>query len=203
MTTTVSLKTGWYPSWTRCCWSRTLRWVEDPQSWYSQDGLCNIVTLSNPCDFFKTFFCFRALVGLPPRWSTGLARRSIILSLCITGRTRWVLVILVKTKPPKRQSQSAWNDNADELEVGRLKSLSLATIDSVHQSVNVDVVYVLCQNNIPVFSPALTDGSLGDMIYFHSFKNPGLILDIVEGKSNNTATEQDHHSCCLRVIRRS
>ena len=32
-----------------------------------------------------------------------------------------------------------------------------------------------------MFSPALTDGSLGDMIYFHSYKNPGLIKDIVEG----------------------
>lgn len=39
------------------------------------------------------------------------------------------------------------------------------------------------QNDIPVFSPALTDGSLGDMIYFHSYKNPGLVLDIVEGES--------------------
>ncbi|KAF3829405.1 hypothetical protein GH733_003669 [Mirounga leonina] len=27
---------------------------------------------------------------------------------------------------------------------------------------------------------ALTDGSLGDMIFFHSYKNPGLVLDIVE-----------------------
>lgn len=36
-----------------------------------------------------------------------------------------------------------------------------------------------------MFSPALTDGSLGDMIYFHSFKNPGLVLDIVEGESKN------------------
>src|SRR5258708_31573998 len=35
------------------------------------------------------------------------------------------------------------------------------------------------QNNIPVFCPALTDGSLGDMIYFHSYKNPGLVIDIV------------------------
>jgi len=26
----------------------------------------------------------------------------------------------------------------------------------------------------------LTDGSLGDMIYFHSFRNPGLIIDIVQ-----------------------
>jgi len=25
----------------------------------------------------------------------------------------------------------------------------------------------------------LTDGSIGDMLYFHSFKNPGLIIDIV------------------------
>ena len=32
-----------------------------------------------------------------------------------------------------------------------------------------------------MFSPALTDGSLGDMIYFHSYKKPGLVLDIVEG----------------------
>ncbi|CAL9693450.1 unnamed protein product [Knipowitschia caucasica] len=42
------------------------------------------------------------------------------------------------------------------------------------------VYYWAYKNDIPVFSPALTDGSLGDMIYFHSFKNPGLILDIVE-----------------------
>ncbi|KAJ3013878.1 hypothetical protein HKX48_005484 [Thoreauomyces humboldtii] len=34
------------------------------------------------------------------------------------------------------------------------------------------------KNNIPVYCPALTDGSLGDMIYFHSYKNPGLVIDI-------------------------
>jgi deoxyhypusine synthase len=36
------------------------------------------------------------------------------------------------------------------------------------------------QNEIPVFCPALTDGSIGDMLYFHSFKNPGFVLDIVQ-----------------------
>nr|XP_002119437.1 deoxyhypusine synthase [Ciona intestinalis] len=42
-------------------------------------------------------------------------------------------------------------------------------------------VYYWCyKNKIPVFSPALTDGSIGDMLYFHSYKNPGLIIDIVE-----------------------
>lgn len=46
---------------------------------------------------------------------------------------------------------------------------------------NPDSVYYWAhKNNIPVFSPALTDGSLGDMLYFHTFKSPGLVLDIVE-----------------------
>ncbi len=40
------------------------------------------------------------------------------------------------------------------------------------------VLYWAWKNEIPIFCPALTDGSLGDMIYFHSFKNPGLIVDI-------------------------
>mmetsp|Transcript_84563 Transcript_84563/g.149659 ORF Transcript_84563/g.149659 Transcript_84563/m.149659 type:complete len:399 (+) Transcript_84563:41-1237(+) len=41
------------------------------------------------------------------------------------------------------------------------------------------VCYWAYKNNIPVFSPAITDGSLGDMLYFHSYKRPGLVLDIV------------------------
>lgn len=43
-------------------------------------------------------------------------------------------------------------------------------------------MFIYQQNNIPVFSPALTDGALGDTLYFHSYKNPGLVIDIVEGK---------------------
>jgi deoxyhypusine synthase len=37
------------------------------------------------------------------------------------------------------------------------------------------------QNDIPVFCPALTDGSLGDMIYFHTYKtDTQLTIDIVQ-----------------------
>lgn len=43
------------------------------------------------------------------------------------------------------------------------------------------IYYWAAKNHIPVFSPALTDGSLGDMIFFHSFKNPGLVVDIASG----------------------
>jgi deoxyhypusine synthase len=41
------------------------------------------------------------------------------------------------------------------------------------------ICYWAAKNGIPVFCPAITDGSLGDMIFFHSYKNPGLIIDIV------------------------
>lgn len=42
------------------------------------------------------------------------------------------------------------------------------------------ICYWAAKNKIPVFCPALTDGSLGDMMYFHSFRNPGLVLDILD-----------------------
>ena len=42
------------------------------------------------------------------------------------------------------------------------------------------VLYWAQRNGIPVYCPAITDGSIGDMIYFHSFKNPGLVLDIAQ-----------------------
>lgn len=40
------------------------------------------------------------------------------------------------------------------------------------------VYYWAYKNDIPVFCPALTDGSLGDMLYFHSFKASPLQLNI-------------------------
>ncbi|CAB4038710.1 Deoxyhypusine synthase, partial [Paramuricea clavata] len=46
---------------------------------------------------------------------------------------------------------------------------------------NPESVYYWChKNQIPVFCPAITDGSIGDILYLHSYKNPGLILDLVE-----------------------
>ncbi|KAI9742395.1 MAG: Deoxyhypusine synthase [Claussenomyces sp. TS43310] len=44
------------------------------------------------------------------------------------------------------------------------------------------VYYWAYKNDIPVFCPALTDGSLGDMLYFHTFKSSPqqLKVDIVQ-----------------------
>ena len=53
-------------------------------------------------------------------------------------------------------------------------SLSLSLVSALVSSVPL-------QNNIPVFCPALTDGSLGDMLYFHSYKtSTPLVIDIVK-----------------------
>lgn len=41
------------------------------------------------------------------------------------------------------------------------------------------IYYWAWKNGIPVYSPALTDGSIGDMLFFHSYRSPGLVLDLV------------------------
>eukprot|EP00116_Pleurobrachia_bachei_P005912 sb/3466174/ len=52
------------------------------------------------------------------------------------------------------------------------------------------VLYWAWKNNIPVFCPAITDGAIGDAMYFHSYKSPGLIMDLVQDIRliNRTAT---------------
>ncbi|KAI3801189.1 hypothetical protein L1987_29293 [Smallanthus sonchifolius] len=74
------------------------------------------------------------------------------------------------------------------------------------------------QNDIPVFCPALTDGSLGDMLYFHSFRKPGLVVDIIQDVKamNNEAVQANprktgviilggglpkHHICNANMMR--
>eukprot|EP01102_Stenamoeba_stenopodia_P006984 TRINITY_DN1952_c0_g2_i1.p1 TRINITY_DN1952_c0_g2~~TRINITY_DN1952_c0_g2_i1.p1 ORF type:complete len:372 (-),score=94.49 TRINITY_DN1952_c0_g2_i1:218-1333(-) len=43
------------------------------------------------------------------------------------------------------------------------------------------IYYWAWKNNIPVFCPALTDGSLGDMIFFHSYRHESqLVIDLVQ-----------------------
>ena len=48
-----------------------------------------------------------------------------------------------------------------------------------HLSDSSSIAYWASRNNIPIYCPALTDGSLGDMLYFHSFRKPGLVIDLV------------------------
>ena len=78
------------------------------------------------------------------------------------------------------------------------------------------VFYWAWKNGIPVYSPAITDGSVGDMIYFHSYKNPGFIVDIAQDIRNRRRGRQrrwrysmiilggglvKHHICNANLMR--
>lgn len=78
------------------------------------------------------------------------------------------------------------------------------------------ILYWAAKNEIPIFCPAITDGSIGDMIYFHSFKRPGLVMDIAQDirKLNNMALKArrsgmlifggglvKHHICNANLMR--
>lgn len=41
------------------------------------------------------------------------------------------------------------------------------------------IYYWAAKHKIPVFCPAITDGSIGDMLFFHSYRREGLVLDLV------------------------
>ena len=82
---------------------------------------------------------------------------------------------------------------------------------------NDDSVFYWAQlNEIPVFCPAITDGSIGDMIYFHSYKHPEFYVDLVQDirAINDIAVRADctgmlivggglvkHHTCNANLMR--
>ena len=60
------------------------------------------------------------------------------------------------------------------------------------------VYYWAYKNDIPVFCPALTDGSIGDMLYFHSYKREEFVIDVVQDirAINNIAV----HAACTGML---
>ncbi|KAG0165253.1 hypothetical protein DFQ28_009049 [Apophysomyces sp. BC1034] len=78
----------------------------------------------------------------------------------------WVVPILDKMLEEQKNEGKIWTPSA--------------MIKRLGEEINDEssIYYWCAKNDIPVYCPAITDGSLGDMIYFHSFKNPGLIVDI-------------------------
>ncbi|KAF9462612.1 Deoxyhypusine synthase [Collybia nuda] len=80
----------------------------------------------------------------------------------------WLMPILDSMLAEQKASGNVWTPSSFIRRLGK----EINNEESVY--------YWAYKNNIPVFCPALTDGSIGDMIYFHSFRSPGLILDIVQ-----------------------
>ena len=55
-------------------------------------------------------------------------------------------------------------------------------IDRLGEKINnPESIYYWChKNDIPVFCPAITDGAVGDSVFFYSYSNPGFIIDIAQ-----------------------
>lgn len=69
---------------------------------------------------------------------------------------------------------------SEQKEVGTVWSPSKIIARLGKEIDHKDSVYYWAQkNDIPVFCPAITDGSIGDMMYFHSINTPGLVVDIL------------------------
>lgn len=78
------------------------------------------------------------------------------------------------------------------------------------------VWYWTARNNIPVFCPSLTDGAIGDMLFYHSYEREGFIVDIAQDvrRINNIARRAKrsgmiilgggvvkHHTCNANLMR--
>lgn len=81
----------------------------------------------------------------------------------------WVMPILNKMLTEQNEKKTIWTPSK--------------IIKRLGEEINNEesIYYWAAKNGIPVFSPALTDGSLGDMMFFHTFRNPGLVIDILSG----------------------
>jgi deoxyhypusine synthase len=55
-------------------------------------------------------------------------------------------------------------------------------IDRLGKEINNEdsVYYWAHKNGIPVFCPAITDGSIGDMLFFFSYRRPEFVVDLVQ-----------------------
>jgi deoxyhypusine synthase len=116
----------------------------------------------------------------------------------------WLMVILDTMTDEQVRDGTRWTPSRVIARLGK----EIDHEDSVY--------YWAYKNDIPVFCPALTDGSLGDMMYFHNFKRPEFALDIVEDirRINDMAVQAacsgmvilggglvKHHTCNANLMR--
>jgi len=85
-----------------------------------------------------------------------------------TGFEEWVRPIIESMHKEQKEKGKIWSPSK--------------IIKRLGKEINDEssVYYWCSKNKIPVFCPALTDGSFGDMLYFHSYKEPGFICDIAQ-----------------------
>lgn len=120
----------------------------------------------------------------------------------------WMSPIIGAMHDEQDESAIKWAQEVAEkgLKVGddmpeKLTWTPSAVIKRLGKEINNEdsILYWAHVNNIPVFCPALTDGSVGDMLHFHSYKRPGFVLDIARDIRNiNDLAVRSH--CTGQII---
>lgn len=94
----------------------------------------------------------------------------------------WIVPILDKCLEEQQEAMSKLGSNGLDADSDAIWTPS-KLIDRLGKEINDEssVLYWAHKNKIPIFCPALTDGSIGDMLFFHTFKSSPqqLRLDIV------------------------
>lgn len=94
----------------------------------------------------------------------------------------WLVPILDKMLEEQEAAKKKALETGDEED--ELHWTPSRVIKRLGQEINHEdsVLYWAARNDIPIFCPALTDGSLGDMLYFHTFRSSPqrLRIDIVD-----------------------
>ncbi|KAL2810118.1 Deoxyhypusine synthase [Aspergillus granulosus] len=94
----------------------------------------------------------------------------------------WLLPILDKMLEEQETANAKAHETGNEED--ELHWTPSRVIERLGHEINHEdsVLYWAAKNKIPVFCPALTDGSLGDMLYFHTFRSSPkrLRVDIVD-----------------------
>src|SRR3989344_1469374 len=69
--------------------------------------------------------------------------------------------------------------NEEQKKTGKIITPS-EFVDLLGKEINdkSSIYYWAHKNKIPVFCPAITDGSMGDMIYFYKYKRPDFMIDV-------------------------
>ena len=93
----------------------------------------------------------------------------------------WINPILDAMVDEQEKNGTRWTPSKMIDRLGKeISDESVSQLSYRQFQTQIKSIYYWCwKNKIPVYSPALTDGSIGDMIYFHSYTKPGLILDLV------------------------
>jgi len=105
----------------------------------------------------------------------------------------WIMPILDQMAKEQKEEGTRWTPSKFIHRLGK-------EID------DEDSVYYWCyKNDIPVFCPALTDGSIGDMLYFHTYKTglgEHLVVDITEDvrRINDIAVRAAPHKTGVIIL---